>query len=137
MGLYLCIFDGDEEIDGVEVGPYADFDKLRDSIVRELESGKAGSKFPTLILHPDSDGEWSPEESAQLEKELEAISDEFRRRPPISLSSGWQKQVAKSFGLRINRLYDCFFDVDGEPLFERLINLAKLSQRHNLPIIFQ
>jgi len=137
MGLYLCIFNGDEEIDGVEVGPYADFDNLRDSIVRELESGKAGLKFPTLILHSDSDGEWSPGESAQLEKELEAISDEFRHRPPISLSSDWQKQVAKNFGLRINSLYDCFFDVDGEPLLERLINLAKLSQSHNLPIIFQ
>jgi len=24
MGLYLCIFDGDEDVDGVDVGAYAD-----------------------------------------------------------------------------------------------------------------
>jgi hypothetical protein len=137
MGLYLCIFDGDEEIDGIEVGLYADFNVLRDYIVRELEGGKAGSKFPTFILHSDCDGEWPPHEAVELEKELETVGDEFRRRPPISLSSDWQKQVVKSIGLRINNLYDCFFDVDGQPLLERLIGLAKLSQRRNLPILFQ
>lgn len=137
MGLYLCVFNKDEEIDGVEVGAYADFDNLRDSIVQKLESGNAGSKFPTLILHPDSEGEWSPYEATQLEKELEAISDEFQRLPPVPLNSDWQKQVVKSLGLRINSLYDCFFDVDGEPLLERLIGLAKLSQSRHLPILFQ
>ncbi|WP_443751345.1 Imm70 family immunity protein [Asticcacaulis solisilvae] len=137
MGLYLTIFDNGDELDGVEVGAYSDFSIFRNAVVKELEDGVAGSKYPTLILHSDCDGKWSPEESAQLEKELETISDEFRHRPPISLSSDWQKQVAKSFGLRINSLYDCFFDVDGEPLLDRLINLARLSQSRNLPIIFQ
>jgi len=137
MGLYLCIFEGDEEVDGVEVGPYADFDKLRDYVVRELEGGNAGSKFPTLILHSDCDGEWSPIEAGKLVKELSEISDEFRRRPPISISSDWQKHVIKRFGLQINSLYDCFFDVDGESLLERVINLANLSQRRNLSILFQ
>lgn len=137
MGLYLCIFDGDEELDGVEIGPYADFNAFRDCIVRELEGGSAGSKFPTLILHHDSDGEWSPSEAVELEKELVEVSHEFRRRPPILISSDWQKQVVKSVGLRPETLYDCFFDVDGEPLLERLTNLAKLSQRHGLPILFQ
>jgi len=137
MGLYLCIFDGDEEVDGVEVGPYGDFNTLRECIVRELEGGNAGSKFPTLILHPDSDGQWSPSEARELESELVSIGDEFLRRPPIPISSDWQKETVKTFGLRINTLYDCFFDIDGEPLLERLINLAKLSQRRNLPILFQ
>jgi hypothetical protein len=137
MGLYLCIFDEDEEVHGVEVGPYADFDTLRECIVRELEGGNAGSKFPTLTLHSDSDGEWSPSEARKLESELVSIGDEFRRRPPIPISSDWQKQVMKNSGLRINTLYDCFFDIDGQPLLERLINLAKLSQRRNLPILFQ
>src|SRR5258705_4475112 len=108
MGLYLCIFDEDEELDGVEVGAYGDFGVLRDCVVRELEAGKAGSQFPTLILHSDCDGEWSSREAAELEKELETISEEFRRRPPIALTSDWQKQVVKEFGLRINSLYDCF-----------------------------
>jgi hypothetical protein len=137
MGLYLCLFDGDEEVDGLEVGPYTDFDTFRSCVVRELESGAAGSKFPTLILHSDCDGEWSPTEAEKLEKELVEIGDEFRRRPPIAISSDWQKQVVKRFGLKMNNLNDCFFDVDGEPLLERLINLAKISQGRNLPILFQ
>jgi len=37
----------------------------------------------------------------------------------------------------MNTLYDCFFDIDGEPLLERLINLTRLSQRRSLPILFQ
>jgi hypothetical protein len=137
MGLYLCIFDGDEEVDGVEVGPYADFGTFRDCIVRELEGGSAGSKLPTLILHSDCDGEWSPSEAGELEKELISIGNEFRRLPPIPIGSDWKKQVVKNIGLRTNNLYDCFFDVDGEPLLERLIGLAKLSQARNLPILFQ
>jgi hypothetical protein len=137
MGLYLCIFDEDKEVNGVEVGPYSDFNTFRECIVRELEGGIAGSKFPTLILHHDSDGQWSPSEARKLESELVSIRDEFRRRPPIPLSSDWQKQVMKNSGLRINTLHDCFFDVDGEPLLERLINLAKLSQSRDLPLLFQ
>ena len=137
MGLYLCIFDGGEEVEGVEIGAYADFNALRNCVARELEGDKAGSKFPTLILHSDCDGEWSPSEAGKLEKELISISEEFRRHPPISIDSSWQKQVAKGFGLHVNSLYDCFFDVDGEPLLERLIALARLSQQRNLPILFQ
>ncbi|MDA9529570.1 Imm70 family immunity protein [Bradyrhizobium sp. CCBAU 25338] len=137
MGLYLCIFDGDQELDGVEIGSYADFGAFRDCVVRELEGGIAGSKFPTLILHSDSDGQWSPSEARELEKELQSIGEEFRRRPRIPINSEWQRQVAKTVGLRIDTLYDCFFDVDGESLLERLINLARLSQRRGLYILFQ
>jgi len=49
MGLYLCIFDGDEDVDGVDVGAYADHNALRDYIVCELEAGEAESRFPTFI----------------------------------------------------------------------------------------
>ena len=59
MGLYLCIFDGDEDVNGVEIGPYADYNALRDYIVRELETGNAVSEFPAFILHADCDAEWS------------------------------------------------------------------------------
>ena len=137
MGLYLCIFAGEEEVDGVEVGPYTDFDKFRDCVVRELEGGIAGSKFPTLILHSDCDGEWSPSESDKLERELMEIGDEFRQQRPIHIGSDWQKRVMNSSGVEIGNLYDCFFDVDGEPLLERLIGLARLSKNRNLPILFQ
>jgi hypothetical protein len=121
------------------VGPYGEFGMFRDCVVRKLEFGSAGSKFPTLILHSDCDGEWSPSEAGKLERELMSIGDEFRRLPPIPIDSDWKKLVVKNknIGLRPNNLYDCFFDVDGEPLLERLIGLAKLSQAKNLPILFQ
>jgi hypothetical protein len=53
MGLYLAVFDGDDEVDGVEAGPYADYNALRDYIVDVLENGRAGSRFPTLVMHSD------------------------------------------------------------------------------------
>lgn len=137
MGLYLCIFDGDEELEGVEVGPYPEYDEFLACVTRELEGGNAGSRFPTLTLHSDCDGEWSPGEAAVLEKELATISDEFRRRPPVPVSADWKKQVAEEAGLQMNCLYDCFFDVNGGPLLERLIDLARLSVQQNLPISFQ
>ena len=43
MGLYISIFDGDDELDGVEVGPYRDFKTFRDVVTKHLEDGKAGS----------------------------------------------------------------------------------------------
>jgi len=137
MGLYLCIFDGDEEVEGVEVGPYSDFNAFRDCIVREIENGNAGSKFPLIVLHSDSDGQWSPVEARQLEIELSSIREKFRRRPPIKILSEWQKQIVKDHALQLECLYDCFIDVDGEPLLDRLIDLARLSYHSNLPIIFQ
>jgi Immunity protein 70 len=137
MGLYLTVFDDGAELDGVEVGTYSDFSTFRNAVVKHLEGGSAGSKYPTLILHSDCDGQWPPEEAAKLEQELMDVSEEFRRLAPVSLSADWQHQVVKTFALQVNNLYDCFFDVDGEPLLERLINLAKLSQLRNLPIPFQ
>lgn len=137
MGLYLAVFDDGNELDGVEMGTYADFSAFRDAVVNNLEGRAAGSRFPTLILHSDCDGQWSPDKAAALEKELEEIGARFRELPPILLNADWQKQTAKTFGIQPRNLYDCFFDVDGEPLLERLIGLAKLSQAKNLPILFQ
>lgn len=138
MGLYLAVFDGDEEVDGVEVGGYDDFGVFRNAVIRNLEGGAAGSRFPTLILHSDCDGHWTPHEAAALENELTIISSLFRELPPILLSpDGWQTRVAATFGIQIKTIYDCFYDIDGEPLLERLIGLATLSQARNLPILFQ
>jgi hypothetical protein len=131
------VFDDEDELDGVEVGAYSDFSVFRNAVVAKLEGGVAGSRFPTLILHADCDGRWTPSEAVTLEKELETISVRFQELPPIPLNAEWQKQVVKTFGVQIQTLYDCFFDVDGEPLLERLINLAELSQAKNLPILFQ
>lgn len=137
MGLYLCLFDEDEELDGVEVGSYRDFAFFRDAVAKHLEGNQPGSRFATLMLHSDCDGSWSPEESRLLESELRKIADAFRELPPIELPAGWQADAAKSLGLKGECLYDCFFDVDGEPLIERLLGLAKLSQATGKPILFQ
>jgi hypothetical protein len=137
MGLYLCVFDNGNEVEGVEVGSYSDFDFFRTSVTQQLESGFAGSRFPTLIIHSDSDGEWSSTECETLKRELELISTEFRELPAVKFASEWQQQVASSIGLRPTRLYECFIDVDGEPLLERLQHLCDVSIQNDQPVLFQ
>jgi hypothetical protein len=138
MGLYLCILDdGDEEIDGVEVGSYADYGALIKQVVERLESGVAGSRFPILVLHSDCDGCWTVPECSKLENELSIIIAEFRKLPPIAFSSAWQLEVAKQVGHRPQNLYESFIDVDGELLLDRLIELTRTAQRRNEPIVFQ
>jgi hypothetical protein len=137
MGLYLAIFGDGNELDGVEVGTYSDFSAFRNAVVNNLESGLAGSRYPTLVLHEDCDGEWTPGEAAKLEKELESIYESFRQLPPVPLSSDWKRELVKSLGIEIKSLSDCFFDVDGESLIEGLWRLSKLSQDINQPILFQ
>ena len=137
MGLYLAVFDGDEEVEGVEVGSYSDFAAFRTAVVEQLEGGAAGSRFPTLMLHSDSDGAWSPEEAARLQIELRQIRDAFRKLPPAEFKGGWQAGVASSLGIAPKNLHESFFDVDGEPLIERLEHLAQVAHEHDRDILFQ
>jgi hypothetical protein len=137
MGLYLCIFDEDEEVDGVEVGSYADYNALRDYIIRELEAGRAGSRFPTLVLHSDCDGEWSVAECQRLQREVMEIVAALKERPAVEFGSNWQKVVAKSIGLKPENALESFIDVDGERLLDRLQNLVKKALDRRLPILFQ
>lgn len=137
MGLYLTVFEGDDELDGVEVGSYADFNMFRDQVVNLLEGGNAGDRFPVLILHSDCDGHWSPEDCVPLEQELKVVCNEMKNLPPIGLMDDWQRSVARSLGLKPTNLNECFFDIDGEPLIERIIGLAQLAQRKGKAILFQ
>lgn len=137
MGLYLCVFDSDVELDGVEVGSYADFNDLRDYVVRELEDGAAGSKFPTFIIHSDADGEWSVADSVKLNVELLEIILEMKNKPPIPFVSDWQKNVAMSIGLVPMSAFESFLDVDGEFVLERMCNLTAVALDRQLPILFQ
>lgn len=138
MGLYLCIFDGDEEIDGVEIGAYSDFSRFRVSIANLLEDGQPGSKYPVLQNHSGADGEWSPNECYILIDELTEIAEAFKTLPPIKFEEkSWQDNAIKSGRVIPKNLYDSFFDVNKEPLIERLIDLCQKSQKHNLPILFQ
>ncbi|QEX18234.1 hypothetical protein FRZ44_35390 [Hypericibacter terrae] len=137
MGLYLCIFENDEDVGGVDVGSYSDFNVLRDFIVRELETQRAGSRFPTLILHSDCDGEWSVADCEKLRGELAEIIRNLKMRPTVQYASDWQRAVAKSCGLNPRNAFESFIDVDGEFLLQRIQELADLALQRQQPIIFQ
>jgi hypothetical protein len=137
MGLYLCIFDGDEELDGIQVGSYADFNFFRNEVVKVVEGGVAGSRCSTLVNHHDSDGEWSSFECEMLIRELELIINTFQSSPIVEFNSKWQSEVARKTGFVPANLAECFFDVDGEPLLDRLKALAERGMRTGLPILFQ
>jgi len=138
MGLYLCVFDGDEELEGVEVGRYGDFGWFRDTVRDQLEGRVAGARFPTLMLHSDCDGSWSPSEAATLRKELQALSAALAKLPPVPLpADDWQTTIAAERSLAPKSLLDCFFDVDGEPLLTRLMGLCDVAIERRLPILFQ
>ena len=137
MGLYLCIFDKEEEVDGVEVGLYSDFNALRDYVARELEGGNRGAQFPTLMLHSDCDGEWSAADCEKLATELKTIIAEMQGRSPVEFASDWQKHVARSVGLGPKNAFEAFIDVDGQFVLERMLHLASMSLERGLPILFQ
>jgi hypothetical protein len=137
MGLYLCIFEDEEDIAGVDVGAYSDFGRFREVIGESLEARQIGSRFPTLMLHSDSDGQWSVEECKILLKELDTIADALKVLPPRPFPDNWQRTAADHAGLVPRNLCDCFIDVDGENLIERIAALCKTAIERNLPISFQ
>jgi len=140
LGLYLAIFQSeeiDEEIEGVECGGYKDFSWFRSTVIEQLEAGNRGSRFPTLLLHSDCDGHWTPEDASLLLEELTVISQETRNLPPIPFNSDWQQDIAHQVGLHPKSLFECFIDVDGEFLLDRLADLARICIERSLPIEFQ
>ncbi|PQO40051.1 Imm70 family immunity protein [Blastopirellula marina] len=137
MGLYLCVFCDDEELEGVEVGSYADFERFRNCVTEYLEQGSPGRRFPTLMNHADSHGEWTPAECETLKAELAEIAAGLRQLPPAPFAADWQQEVANSLGLELKSLDESFIDVDGEPLLERLEQLCDIAIQRQCPILFQ
>jgi len=121
----------------VEVGSYGDFGRLRDTITTRLEPNGWGSRFPTLMLHVDNDGEWTADEAVTLERELAVIDAELAALPPEPLPDGWQSEVAREFDITPVSLCDCFFDVNGDSLLGRMIDLCRVSIKEDVPILFQ
>ena len=66
-----------------------------------------------------------------------ALSEGFHNCPPIAFNAEWQKQVARSIGLRPNSFYGSLIDVDGEPLLAHLLLLCNIAMEHRQPILFQ
>ncbi|HTD29720.1 MAG TPA: Imm70 family immunity protein [Xanthomonadaceae bacterium] len=131
------MFDGEEEVDGVQVGHYSDFNTLRDYIVGELERGQAGTRFPTFVMHADCDGEWSTSDCGKLRIELAEIVSAMKLRPPVSMTSDWQKQVAKFAGLVPQSAFESFIDVNAEFVLERIQCLVDTALERHLPVLFQ
>lgn len=136
MSLYWCVFDRDRELDGIDAGSYEDFGALRDWVVERLEGGRAGSRFPTLVLRADCEGEWSAVDCERLEGELRAVEEALAAEPPFPLD-GWKRAAAEAAGLQPRNACECFIDPDGRPLLPGLRRLAALARRAGLPILFQ
>lgn len=138
MGLYLAVFDdNDEELDGVEVGSYLDYDLFIQSVVKYLENDIQGSVCPILTLHHDSDGEWNSVDAAKLLAELQKIKEIFKQMAPIKHNAVWVADVMSEVELKPSNAYESFIDVDGDFLIDRLIGLAELSIKTGFPILFQ
>ena len=131
MSLYLCIFDGDEEVTGWGFGHYSDFSYFRKVIADKV----GGQSFPTLMEHSDCDGEWSPQELGRLHSELEAIAERFKTLPAEEPSRAFEHTAESRRGAK--SLYDCFHNVDGENVFEALIALCDEGIKRDKPVLFQ
>jgi hypothetical protein len=137
MSLYLCVFAGRDELDGVEIGGYSDFNAMRCAIAGVLEEGVPGRRFPTLMLHSDCEGKWPVEACSRLQCELVAIISGLKSHPPLPFQGDWQKAVAEARALAPQNAFESFIDVDGEFVLQRMQRLVEVALEHGLPVLFQ
>ena len=139
MGLCLYVFDRDsspddeedpEELAECDVGHYSDFGCFRETIARHIAPGSC----PTLMTHSDCDGEWTWDEISILERELATIAETFKSLPPEEPQNAFEHTAQYRENAR--SLYDCFHNVDGENLFEAILELCRVAREHNRPITF-
>jgi Immunity protein 70 len=137
MGLCLYVFGCDprededpEEVAECYVGHYSDFGCFRDTIARHVEAGR----YPTLMNHSDCDGEWTLSEIPRLERELREIASAFQKLPPEEPRGAFEHTAEYRAGAR--SLYDCFHEVNGQNLFEALLDLCAAAREHGRPITF-
>lgn len=60
------------------LGSYGWYHSFRVAVCEWLEDGKWGSRYPLLMNHSDCDGEYMPDESALLIKEVRDIRERFK-----------------------------------------------------------
>ncbi|SHG56649.1 Imm70 family immunity protein [Flavobacterium defluvii] len=138
MGLYLAIFKNEEEINGLEVGTYEYFGIFRDCIYEFIEnSSNWGDICPTIMNHSDCDGKWESKECVEMMFELKKVKKTFQKQAPNKKVIDQKKELIDLYQIKILNLYDCFIDVDGENLIDRLIELCKDAIDNDLDIIFQ
>lgn len=133
MSLYLCVLDADDgEYGGVDVGRYSDFADFRQAVREHL----GAERCPTLLLHSDCDGSWTPEECERLEAELVLIGNTFGSLPPRPLVD-WQAVASVRLGRQPMTLYESFPDASGQPIVGRLLKLCAVARQTGMPILFQ
>lgn len=131
MSLYLCIFDGEDEISGWVLGGYKDFGCFREFVRKRIPD----LPFPTLMDHSDCDGEWQLTEVPLLKRELETIAIRFKAMPAEEPVTGFKH--TSQFRSNAQSLHDCFHNVDGENLIEALLRLCDEAISRRRPILFQ
>ena len=75
---------------------------------------------------------------SSVDTELATIIAEGSKLPPTQLTERWQAGLAKLLGIQPQTMVDSFFDVDGEPLLQRIRrDLCRLAIERKQPILFQ
>jgi hypothetical protein len=138
VGLYLHIgVEGESEIDGADLGRYADFGAFRDFVAKSLENGVPGARFPVLMGHSDCDGEWSVDDCRRLQDELLQIGEAMFAMAALTVNGAWQESVMREKGLVPRNALESFIDVSGVPVAVRLLQLTAVAIDHGYPIAFQ
>jgi hypothetical protein len=73
----------------------------------------------------------------RLAAQLEEVASRFKELPATEFAPGWQKNVAKARAIKPRNLCAYFSDPAGRALRERLILLARLGSKSQLPVLFQ
>ncbi|MFM9959015.1 MAG: Imm70 family immunity protein [Phycisphaerales bacterium] len=137
MGLCLHVFSDDfddendpEEIAECDIGPYSDFGCFRNTIAAHLDA----RRYPTLMEHSDCEGEWTLASIPTLERELREIGERFKKLPAKLPEGAFEHTAEDRVGAR--SLYECFHSVNGENLFEAILELCAVAKEHRRPITF-
>jgi hypothetical protein len=112
MSLYLCIFEYDCEVHGIDMGSYSDFNAFRYRILDICKSYNIVDPLNILMNHSDCSGEWTPIECKKLVNELGFIKNLLEKSHHEDLK-------------------ETLMYIDG------ILYLCHLSVRYNNPILFQ
>jgi hypothetical protein len=69
-----------------------------------------------------------------LERELRELGAAFKKLPPEDPQGAFEHTVEYREGAK--SLYDCFHNVNGERLFDALLELCAVAREHKRPISF-
>lgn len=140
MALHLAVRQGDQEIEGFEIGSFVDFDRFLNHVVQTLEGGNPGTKFPAVSNGPErdeSDGDdWSVKYCERLRAELSALGEAMKSQPPVPFASPQQEKAARGKGLTPSNAYESFINDKGEFLIDGLQRLVNAAVERKLSIQF-